>query len=112
MVPQDRLFVELYNPWHTSFSTTNSTSATKYTPSPAEVPGEFYFDSRATPPVTAAAGLPTGVLLNKTDTATGTSPVWRMIFVKDANQTLDPDDPTGPVGNPTPPGSPAPQRPP
>ena len=55
-VPQDRLFIELYNPWHTNYSSANATGTT-YPPSPAEIPGEFYYDAGPFPRDHACLGL-------------------------------------------------------
>jgi hypothetical protein len=116
LIPYPACFIELYNPWATPYSMRNSTTAS--VPSPTEVSAEFYYDPTSsangnaltpygstsnTYPTYPTPQAPGGVLLNKmaVDPAGSlpSSPVWRMIFVKNHSgstpdpRTLDPDDP-------------------
>ena len=91
LIPYPACFIELYNPWVTPYSVRNSNNTAQangvpspyFAPSPSEVPGEFYYDPNQS--ITPEVSLPTGVRLNTLDASTGTTPVWRMIFVKNAS---------------------------
>jgi hypothetical protein len=115
LLPMPACFIELYNPWTTQYSNLNTTTGEKQNaPAAAEVSGEFYYDQHnsnvAYQPYTSypTAQPPTGVILNKLDTLTSTSPVWRLIFVNGSltqggaqlttsstpdSRIVDPDDP-------------------
>ena len=64
-LPEGGAFIELYAPWQGAEE---------------RRPAEFYNH-----PTTG------GILLNKKDMTTDTSPVWRMLVVKQEGQTIDPD---------------------
>ena len=67
LIPRASAFIELYNPW-----TWNDFNQQRH--------GEVH-DAN-------------GVDLDRMDEATGTTPVWRMVFVRDASRFIDPDNQT------------------
>jgi hypothetical protein len=91
LAPRGSLFIELYNPWVTQKSVTNTTGK----PSAFEESGEFY-------DINVPGDAATGVMLNRL--TPGNSPVWRMIIVKgdavDAGKPKDLDHPD-PAKRPT-----------
>ncbi len=123
LLPMPACFIELYNPWTTQYSDLNANAnGTEQVnaPSAAEVPGEFYYDPNSANVAYMPYGSgnsnyptaqpPTGVILSKAVAgATGTSPVWRLIFVNNGPggsqlpapytgdeldpRMVDPDDP-------------------